>query len=374
MTTTSYALLAVATVVLAAIGNLLANWFAPPGWMTPRRRWTAIGCCVVVLAVIAVAAVLDSPRAGPGEKVGPAPADPRPEAPVTVAGLVPTLAAKRVLTIDDSAGRPTLYTSRLDGRDRRVLWDAPDSWPAIPLDGDRLLLAAPWEERGNDRLEVFTARGEFVRALSDPPAGQSDASPALASRAKQVYFIRNTWRDEGGGTSTLTSSRVMRVPVAGGGAREVPVPGVQLRTVSVAADGRLAAGQCVVGEGEPMPACVVDTTTGRSTIVRPEEPATTDGVSISPDGGWLAYSAPVTNPYGESQIFVYDIGTRETTMVTRMAGRNVTPAWIPAGDRACLVFEHYERAAGSSIHLACLRPAPATVLAIPIGSRPVWFG
>lgn len=343
--------------------------------MTPARRWTAICACVIVLAAAAAVAAFNGKGDGDTQNT-PGGLAPEADTPTSVAELLPDLVQARLLSIDDGAGRPTAYMSHLDGTDRRVLWDAPDSWPAVSLGGDRLLIAAPWEQRSNDRLEVFTMTGAFDRAISDPPSNESDSSPSLASGTGQVYFIRGTLQDRGHGTKVLESSRLMRVSVAGGTAETVATPGMQLRTVTATADGRFVAGQCIVDADDagPANACIVETATGRSTIVKAPQPATMSDVAISTTGRWLAYSAPVTNAYGESQIFVLEIALGSQRMATQMSGRNVAPAWIPSGERACFIFEHYERAAGSAVHLTCLQPAPVTVRAVPIGSRPVWLG
>ena len=85
-----------------------------------------------------------------------------------------------MITLDDSAGRPVLFASRLDGRNRVRLWDMPDSWPGTMVDDNTVVLAAVWEERDVERLEVFSSDGVFQRALTEPASDESDTSPSVA--------------------------------------------------------------------------------------------------------------------------------------------------------------------------------------------------
>jgi Tol biopolymer transport system component len=292
-----------------------------------------------------------------------------------VAQLAPELAAARLITLDDSAGRPVLFASRLDGGDRTLVWDSPNNWPGTLVGDDGIVIAAPrLAQQPNDQLALFSMAGQFRRNLSNPPPRQSDASPSYASGSQTVYFIRNTWRDTGGGSSTLESSRLMRLQLTGGQAQEVRTSGAQFRTVSASQDGRVVAGQCVTPGDNPSQGCVVDLSTGRIKPIPSPGTASMDDINISPDGRWVAYSSPFPNPYGQTQLYVYDRQADAITRVTSMAGMNGEPAWVPsASTRPCLAFSHYERTKGSSVQLLCLSPEAISVQAMAIGSWPIWL-
>jgi Tol biopolymer transport system component len=352
--------LAVVTVMLGAALNMLANWANPPRWLKPWHRVAGICVCIAILVVVAVVVVVreqdDNSQTPPSKRVRAS----------TVEELAPQLAAARLITVDDSAGRPVLFASRLDGRNRVRLWDMPDSWPGAMVDDNTVVLSAVWEERDVERLEVFSSDGVFQRALTEPASDESDTSPSVAGDT--VYFIRNSWKDYEGGRS-LERSRLMSVPVAGGAVTEVAVDGAELRAVDAAPDGRLVAGTCVA-DG-PSGGCVVDTHTGTVTRFGSEQAASMDEVAVSADGQYVAYSSPATNPYGQTQIYAYNLESGATTALSALPGMNGSPAWAPEGP--CLVFDHYERTAGASVYLSCLTPDPVTVPAIPVGASPVWL-
>lgn len=95
-------------------------------------------------------------------------------------------------------------------------------------------------------------------------------------------------------------------------------------------------------------------------------------IEVSPDGRWIAFSSVEANPHGVSQVYVYDRETNEVASLSQLPGINDEPTWAPQSDTSCLAFSHYELDA-ASVYVGCLSPEPATVKAIPIGYRPVWF-
>lgn len=136
------------------------------------------------------------------------------------------------------------------------------------------------------------------------------------------------------------------------------------------ADGGLAVGPC---ESHKV-VCVVATDTGGVLRrVAPPEPATMNGVAISPDGRWLTYSAPATNPYGQTQVYLYDMVSQVTTMMSALPGRNRRPALAPDSSPPCLAFEHFELIAGPSVHVTCLTTASRSVEILPAAGYPVWW-
>ncbi|MBQ1022771.1 hypothetical protein [Micromonospora sp. C95] len=356
------------TLATALLG-LAGNWLSQ---ILRLRKGQVVGGVVICgLLLTLVGAVALFPKDDAEERPEEAGAVPA----TSLAELAPELLDERLLTIDDSADRPSLFASRPDGTSRTLVWDMPDSWPAAIIPGkDDLIVSAPWEERSTDRLEVFSSQGRFQRALTSPAALESDTSPTYAPATKRVYFIRQSWRDTGNGSRISAQSRLMETSPDGFGAPQpISTPGFEMRTASVSVDGRTIAGQCVDKEDDSAQVCLISL--GKSGVKRlpQNEQAAPNEVSISTDGRYVAYSSPATNPYGETQVYVYDSRTGATTMVTRLAGFNGHPAWAPKARKPCLAFSHFERPQGSSIHVTCLSQEPVTVAAAPIGSIPVWL-
>jgi hypothetical protein len=122
-----------------------------------------------------------------------------------------------------------------------------------------------------------------------------------------------------------------------------------------------------------MLACVLDTASGTVRIIAAQAPTTIDGVEISPNGRWVAFSDPMPNPYGITEIYIYDLKTQKTTMLTTLPGYNGSPAWAPDPATACLAFTHSEQQSGDSIRLACLNRPGLSAPILPIGELPVWL-
>jgi hypothetical protein len=243
------------------------------------------------------------------------------------------------------------------------------SFPAVIPGGNDLVLSLSTTRPVQEPLGVETINGDLQRLLTDPAPDQSDEWPTVASRQHMVYFVRTTFRNVGGGNSIGTRVTLMQVGLAPGSKPHAVRTPIGLYTASVTDDGSLVAGGCDHGH-----ACILNTVSGTVTVVPlPQQRVTVDGITISPDGRWLAYSAPVTNPYGISEIFFYNVAERVTTMVTALPGQNGFPAWAPRGSRPCVAFAHYELPTGSSIRLACASPARVSIQLLPVGDDPIWL-
>jgi Tol biopolymer transport system component len=96
-------------------------------------------------------------------------------------------------------------------------------------------------------------------------------------------------------------------------------------------------------------------------------------VEVSPDGRFVAYSSVRDNPYGDEQVYVYDIRTGETIDMSRLEGLNTQPAWARQARRPCLLFTHDPTGYDPSVQLSCLTPKPRTATAVPIGQFPQWM-
>jgi Tol biopolymer transport system component len=154
----------------------------------------------------------------------------------------------------------------------------------------------------------------------------------------------------------------------------LPVP---LVYPSVSEDGAQLAGAC----GDTIPSaqaemCVVNLHSGAlqrfSPLVATRETTSLDGVEISPDGRYVAYSTGHSNPYGRIQLYIHDLATNVDILITRLPGVNELAAWTPNTSRPCFLFHHYEEG-GSSIYLSCLTPTIIYTKAIPYGEAALWF-
>lgn len=130
----------------------------------------------------------------------------------------------------------------------------------------------------------------------------------------------------------------MEISVGGSGApRVVPTPGFEMRTVSVSADGRTVAGQCVDRKDDSAQVC------------------------LASPGGSGVKRLPGNEPGGKNHDGHPPRGSQRE------------PRLGPKARKPCLAFGHFERPQGASIHIACLSPEPVVVAAAPVGSMPVWL-
>lgn len=354
---------AAAIIVLGAVAAMLN------GWIGPRPKGLPVWSVALMLVALTVCLVGvwvvrnwpdrrpdDNTEAGAAKPPGPSPTE-------TIVSVVPPeLASRILLSTDDSSGSPVLFSSRGDGSERRRVRDWGGPGIAVPH-SETLLLA--W----NGRLEIRKVTGEHVRTVTRPPKGYTDESPAIAGGT--VYFIRLGIKDVGGGTSVARDPRLMNIPLDGTAREHAVATSAALGSVSVSSDGSVKAGTCSVDDpGNVGTACLVGAD-GRLTRIPGSDGSTMSDVAVSPDGRHVAYSSFTENPYGGSQVFVYDVRTGHTADFSRLPGNNDQPAWAPGSRRSCLAFHHSPTDEDSSVYVGCLGEAAS--LALPVGKYPIWL-
>jgi hypothetical protein len=356
-----------AVVIVVVVGvamSVATSWLGDrPAPVKTRHVVVGLVLTLVVSVVLSVLLVArDDPHPARGNGPSSASGSPRPSA--SPAEVPADLWSRVVLYSDQSAGHPIEYSATLDGRNRKLFWDQGGSVRPVIVPGTHtMVVAVPNGPDGRERLELYTLTGDLVRVLTRPGPHFQDSSPTVAARSGTLYFVRQDDR----APDLVTGSTVMRLTLPDGDPTPVPLR-QQLATVSVSDDGRTLAGSCTDTRG-----CLVDVAAGTGTFFS----GTGYGVynvAISPDGRWVAYDAPLTNPYGEIQVYAYDIRNRSTVQVSRLIGKNMEPAWPRGVDRPCLVFLH-ARVSSESLDLACLTSTPPVVVeAIPgSGELPVWL-
>ena len=93
-------------------------------------------------------------------------------------------------------------------------------------------------------------------------------------------------------------------------------------------------------------------------------------IRVSPDGAFVAYSSFATNPFGESQIFLYDRKRRRTTDASKLDGLNRQPSWVRGSRNRCILFTHDLSGTDPSVYLTCLRGEWQAAKVLPIGEYP----
>ncbi|WP_328473416.1 hypothetical protein OHA21_12450 [Actinoplanes sp. NBC_00393] len=363
--TASTLLLIGASVLLGLVLSVLLNLLRRPAWF---KRGHLAALLVVALVAGVAAMVLNKIAEKPPTADTPPAAGKPPDGAGTAIELAADLRDRIVLSTDDSAGSNLLFASRLDGTNRRRIaeWGGPVT--GIPHRTD--VLVSRYDERsGHGRIEIRTMTGDLVRALTQPPVGYGDDSPSYAVGVGQVYFVRTKWNRADENTSTTGSSVVMRVPIDGSGTARTVRVGTELRTVSTDDSGRVIAGTCDdpshVGQ-----ACL--TAEGRDDFeyVPGSEGTTMSDVRVSPDGRFVAYSSFARNPFGESQVFLYDRRSKKTIDASRLDGLNSQPSWVRDSKNRCLLFTHDRTGNAPSVYLTCLRDDWQTAKILPIGQYP----
>jgi len=380
-------------VLLGVIGiatAILANWLRRPTWLPTWHIVTALCVLAMLATIITLLEGTDAGDTRPGTAKRRAPTDqsvsnPRggkmsvPPNSTAVTELAPELVGATLLFWDDSAGRPMLFTSRIGHTRRDLAWDISTGADMAVIPGSTdLVLAIPAGPDGDNRLEVHALDGKLLRVLTRPAHNESDNAPTIVGNSRIVYFGRYYWKDAPGGSRITWRYQLMRVSLDQPGKPQPVATTAKRFSVSGGSVGTLLAGPCSHDSGA-FQICVVDPSSGHSSVITAPIRATLSDVQISPDGRWVAYSSPESNPYGETEIHVVrvpqpgDEQPARPSLLTKLPGRNSSPAWAPSPSHRCLAFDHYERTKGSSIRLACLDRIGVTAELLPVGDHPIWL-
>jgi hypothetical protein len=366
----------IAVVVLPIVAGLLLSilmtWTSRPARVT--SRWLAVLVTIAVGGCITVALAMqkfsDSPAAGSPQVSVSAALPPTGPPDGSLLQIAPDLSSRLVLSTDNSSGSCVLFSSHMDGSNRQRLADICGA--TVPVPGSTDMITQWSETPAHGGLEVRTVTGDAVRRLTNPPAEYEDESPALASRTGMVYFIRTHMHAVGDRTWIPIGNTVMRVPLDGSRPEEPVGSAAGLGTISTDDTGSVLAGRCQdkanVGQ-----ACRVMTGSVGLHPIPGSEGTTMSDIQVSPDGRFIAYSSFRANPYGESQVFLYDIGTGQTVDLSQLAGLNSQPSWAHGAARPCLLFTHDLTGYDPSIYLGCLTPQPRTLSVLSIGQYPQWL-
>ncbi len=354
----------VGIIVCATLINVVSSWLKKPSFL---RWWHIILILVVLVASSAVFTVVQN-RHEPSTPIHSITTDTES---TTVASILPGMVNQIVLSIDDSTGVVELFSSRLDGSNRQHLWDDNDGLPLALISQSSDLIVSRGQTNTLE-LDIVTLTGNLVRVLTHPAQNEIDNQPVVAQSTHEVYFIRSHYKAVDSSSGTLENPTVMRVSLDGNASpTTVPLP-AEFMSVSVDDRGTIIAGSCAVPTQNNSTVCVVDLATKKVLYILDSSPNVSD-VEISPNGRYAAYSSFAVNPYGNSEIYVYDLQQKSTVMLTNLDGDNDQMAWVRGSSMPCLLFHHSETS-NSSIYLACLQATPVLALAIPIGQYPVWFG
>jgi hypothetical protein len=383
---------ALAAACAFALG-VVGGWVAPPRNLSQpaiRMMTVVLGVAAVVLALAAVAtpdspgdkttaggSITPSKSAGVRDQAtGAGSGSSQKRSPSAEPDGPPDKVKKNLLlTIDSGAGSPTLYSWHVDGTNRQLLGGTGSGITPVPIPGTSNMLS-PMSPAGARTFGIYevSLNGDIVRQLTSPSsASLSDEDVALATASKEVFVARTRTRMVDSTTGTVSSYELFEFPLARPSDARPLAFAKDVQQITVDATGGELAGQCAGSRAEPAQICVVNTKTGRRTHVPGAEGTTMSNAALSPDGAMLAYDAFKPNPYGESQVFVFDLAHHVTSEVSSLTGQNDQPTWAP-GSNSCLAFHHFETAR-ESIHIAC-RATGSTWSdfdTTATGSNPAWF-
>ena len=190
--------------------------------------------------------------------------------------------------------------------------DNPASWISdahLSPTGDRVVITA--------RGQVFVApvkQGRFVDASRDPAVRYREAKffpdgktlLTLSDKSGEVEFWRNPANGIGATTQLTDSAKTLRLD-------GIPSP-----------DGRY-----IANTDKAQQLWIFDTQTKTQTLLGANREGDFTDIAWSPDGRWLAYSAPVANLM--NCVFLYSTDTKQSTPVTSDRYDSWSPAWSPDG-------------------------------------------
>ena len=237
------AILLIGTFVLGLLIGLLGGWFTRPAWATRVR----IAGLIAVLGVAQLAAVLVVPRLTAQPLSGL----------TTIAQLDPAQQGDVLLFQNNSSGNGSVFAGRLNGTNIHPIDFAPSGSRFIPVGADASsFIYNPSLTSLVSDIQLVGPTGNEIRALTDPPPGETDTLPALASNAREVFYQRSRLVHESNGDWTTTFPVVMRVSLAGGPAHIVELQqAVSFYSLSADAAGKELAAVCA--QPGSLQACVV---------------------------------------------------------------------------------------------------------------------
>lgn len=351
-------------ILVGILGNILTGWLDKPNWATSRL------ICILLLALTLIAAYLGWVKERLDERQSTIN---RPSGQSPEVDLADRAKGRLLLINDDSAGYPILFATQLDGSNKQRMWAVgSDLKPAFTPGSTDFVIPQYDEATETTRLELRTVDGDLIRGITQSGRDYEDQFVAIARETRDVFFVRAHIKPIDEQTSTYdhyellktnldTPSQVVKI--------ELPYT---MTEVAVDDSGQVIAGSCSNPGGGPDQICVSRLDTGENFVVPGSEQSGMEDAAVSPDGRLVAYSSIKTNPYGTSQVYVYDIERQETLQISQLIGWNSQAAWSPDADDPCLVFTHNETV-GSTIYLACLMPELSVLPTNISGEYPVWF-
>ncbi|WP_432948215.1 TolB family protein [Kribbella sp. CA-253562] len=348
---------------LALLVGVLSNWIDKPDWLPTWGVLVLLVSAAVGAFVITNRAELFRNDGGSADAGDPSPSE---------SGIPSAVRSKMLLTYDDSSDRIVMFASHVDGTNRQKVWSDPSDVNHVKFipESTDLVVANTDEGSHQNYLEVVSLTGEFIRRLTYPPRGFTDTHYTVVGQSGYVYFTRQRVVPAGEDTSVIKPYKVMRVPLNRRSPEEdVSIPLV-LRTISASDDGKWIVGECYPTDG-PTKMCIYNTATKSMNQV-PKFGGYGLEVTISRSGRYIAFSSTADNPYGESQVYVFDRQKSETTQISKLPGRNGHPLWSPDTEMPCLTFDHYETSE-QSVYVACLKPKVQVFKALTNAHGVAWF-
>jgi WD40 repeat protein len=364
--------------IVITVGLLLGvvlSWIDQPRWASPRRL-----AIILIFVAAADVGITYMQQAAP---VAVNASDQDVSAAASAAGLVSVgkidaaQASRAILSITGvNSGHSRLVESSLNGAAHSTMTVGPPGAPFAVTGSHQLVAEVAGDAKPNaGGLGVTSLLGTTLRVLTSPPADTTDTDPAVTADG-EVYFIRTitAWNGQNG---TPTEIGIMKVPISQKSppARvptSVPIS-FSAGPLSVNAAGTLLASICQPSQSSATEGCVFALPSGRvryMTHFDTSSPVT--DVAISPDGKYLAFGDAASNPYGTIQIYVKDLATGSTVMVSHLPGDSRQPSWIPNSAAPCLLFSN-SQTFGDVIYLSCVSAYRGTAR-VTVGDYPEWLG
>ncbi|HEX6251193.1 MAG TPA: protein kinase [Gemmatimonadaceae bacterium] len=235
----------------------------------------------------------------------------------------------------------TVVVSNVDGSSPRTLATVPEPHsPSWSPDGSRLAVVSgniSWVWDANlapSAIWIVPVTGGTARKVTDDLS--LNTSPVWTPDGGSILFVSS----RGGGRD------IYRLKIArDGSASGAPVrmtTGLGPHTISLSRDGRLLAYATLVATSNIWTMPIPDRPTTAEGMRRVTDGAQTiEGISISPDGKWLAYDS---NLQGNSDIYRIPVTGGEPVQITRDPADDFNPDWSPDGSEIAFhSFRHGDR-------------------------------